>query len=140
MRNKICPYIAKYYCNNNLNGPFSDGEIYMQFYSTNLAESNTLNFEKKLKVIEDVCLALLFLNEEKLIHRDVKETNIMIDKYLRARLIDFGSVASTSCNHRFQPKDQKVRSTEGYHIPYEDAVNIYPKIEQNMSRHDYNTH
>ena len=64
----------------------------------------------------------------------------MVDKYHRARLIDFGSVASINGSHRFQTKDQKIRSTPGYYLPYQDAVALYPKIEQNISKHDYYTH
>lgn len=37
MRNKVCPYFAKYYCNNTIM-PFSDGELYLQYYPCSLAD------------------------------------------------------------------------------------------------------
>lgn len=42
----------------------------------------------------------------------------MIDKFCRGRLIDFGSVSNINGNSNFIPKDDKVRSTLGYFIPY----------------------
>lgn len=52
-------------------------------------------------------MGLLFLNQEGIIHRDLKELNIMVDKKKRGRLIDFGSVSSISGNTRFKPVDDK---------------------------------
>jgi serine/threonine protein kinase len=71
-----------------------------------------------MKVMEDVCMALLFLAEEQLIHRDLKEVNIMVDRYHRGRLIDFGSVCNVIGSHKFRARDEKVRSTKGYYLPY----------------------
>lgn len=38
-------------------------------------------------------MGLLFLSKEEILHRDLKELNIMVDRSKRARVIDFGSVA-----------------------------------------------
>jgi serine/threonine protein kinase len=108
IRNKVCPYFAKYYCNNTI-FPFSDGELYLQYYPCSLAESH-LKENQKLKAMEDICMALIFLNNEGIIHRDLKELNIMIDKRKRARLIDFGSVTGISGITRFKPIDYKSNS------------------------------
>lgn len=78
--------------------------------------------------MEDICSALLFMNEEKIIHRDLKEVNIMVDRYHRGRLIDFGSVANIKGNSRFKPKDEKVRSTEGYFASFRDAIRQIPGL------------
>lgn len=60
IRNKVCPYIAKYFCNSDVEYPFSDKEIYLEYYPNNLGECR-INESRKMKVIEDVCMALLFL-------------------------------------------------------------------------------
>ncbi len=52
-------------------------------------------------------MGLLFLNYEGIIHRDLKEFNIMVDRQKRGRIIDFGSVASISGSNRFKPIDDK---------------------------------
>lgn len=64
----------------------------------------------------------------------------MIDRYHRGRLIDFGSVTSINGCENFQARDEKVRSTQGYFIPYREAVRMLPKIEERISQHDYYTH
>jgi serine/threonine protein kinase len=117
MRNKVCPYIAKYYCKSETEVPFSDGEIYLEYYPNNLGESR-LKEERKMKIIEDVGMGLLFITDEKLIHRDLKEVNIMVDRYHRGRLIDFGSASNISGSTKFKTIDEKVRSTVGYYVTY----------------------
>jgi serine/threonine protein kinase len=60
-----------------------------------------------MKVLEDICMGLLFLSTEGIIHRDLKEYNIMIDKHKRGRLIDFGSVSNSYGVNKFKPIDDK---------------------------------
>jgi serine/threonine protein kinase len=60
-----------------------------------------------MKVIEDISMGLLFLAQEGVIHRDLKEFNVMIDRRKRGRLIDFGSVSSSMGVNRFKPVDDK---------------------------------
>lgn len=45
----MCPYFAKYYCNNTVM-PFSDGEVYLQYYPNSLAECR-LKEDQKMKVM-----------------------------------------------------------------------------------------
>jgi serine/threonine protein kinase len=52
-------------------------------------------------------MGLMFLNHEGIIHRDLKELNIMIDRRKRGRLIDFGSVSGISGINRFKAIDAK---------------------------------
>lgn len=86
--------------------PFSDGEVYIQYYPSSLADCH-LKEQQKLKVIEDVCMGLYFLAGEGIIHRDLKECNIMVDRNKRGRIIDFGSVASITGSPRYKAFDDK---------------------------------
>lgn len=105
MRNKVCPKFAKYYCHKAI-VPFSDGVIFLDYYPKNLKDEG-MSEEKMMEIVEDVCLGLLFLSEEQVIHRDLKESNIMIDKSNRGRIIDFGSAFNTFGSVKFKPKDTK---------------------------------
>ena len=60
-----------------------------------------------MKIMEDICMGLMFLNQEGIVHRDLKECNIRIDRKKRGRIIDFGSVSSTSKSNKYKPVDDK---------------------------------
>jgi serine/threonine protein kinase len=66
-----------------------------------------LREEDKINVVMDVCLGLLFLAQENILHRDLKEFNIMVDSQKRGRLIDFGSVSNVYTKNNFKAKDNK---------------------------------
>ncbi|KDP47045.1 hypothetical protein JCGZ_10772 [Jatropha curcas] len=56
-------------------------------------EQDTLNWSRRCKVLEGVASALHYLHNEydqKVVHRDLKASNILLDKDFNARLGDFG--------------------------------------------------
>ena len=55
----------------------------------------------KLEVIQQLCEILVFLHSKKLIHRDIKPQNIMIEDEKKVRLIDFGvsKIAENTCTN-----------------------------------------
>ena len=75
-----------------------------------LAKEGNLSEQKILKYIRDIAKGLMFLHQksEKILHRDVKPENIMVEKSTdNAILIDFGSSRTAGINNT-------ISYTEGY--------------------------
>lgn len=56
-------------------------------------ESIALSWEQRIKVLKDVASGILYLHEgweSKVLHRDIKASNVLLDKKMNARLGDFG--------------------------------------------------
>jgi tRNA A-37 threonylcarbamoyl transferase component Bud32 len=66
-----------------------------------LVKKKALNTYLALRVVRDVAAALGAVHEAGIVHRDVKPTNIMVDKNGRVRLTDFG-VASNLGDEKAQ--------------------------------------
>lgn len=57
----------------------------------------TLNWEKRYKIIIGTAEGLVYLHEDskiRIIHRDIKSSNILLDSKLRAKIADFGLARS----------------------------------------------
>ncbi|KAL3522277.1 hypothetical protein ACH5RR_015111 [Cinchona calisaya] len=56
-------------------------------------ESKILSCEDRIRIVRDVASAILYLHEgweAKVLHRDIKASNVLLDKDMNARLGDFG--------------------------------------------------
>lgn len=71
-------------------------------------------------VISSLCDALDFLHSHKIIHKDIKPENVMIDNDGNVKLIDFN--ASRIYKH-YQSKDTKIIGTTGYAAPEQYGIN-----------------
>jgi len=68
------------------------GLVFKYISGKTLDEYDIKNFSgpQKLKMIKDIAESLLYIHQNKFIHRDLKLENIMIDNDLKTFLIDFG--------------------------------------------------
>ncbi|KAI3696283.1 hypothetical protein L1987_79295 [Smallanthus sonchifolius] len=82
------------------------------------ANRDVLDWKRRYSIIDGVAQGLLYLHEdsyERIIHRDIKASNILLDKKWRPKIADFGMA-------RLYPEDKthvntRVAGTNGYMAP-----------------------
>ncbi|KAL6141284.1 hypothetical protein ACLB2K_059574 [Fragaria x ananassa] len=78
-----------------------------------------LTWEERIKVLKDVACGILYLHEgweAKIMHRDIKASNVLLDKDMTARLGDFG-LARVHHPGELSGTTTQVVGTVGYMAP-----------------------
>jgi serine/threonine protein kinase len=81
-------------------------------------ESLLLSWQERMKVLKDVACGITYLHEgweAEVLHRDIKASNVLLDKDMNARLGDFG-LARMHCHGR-SADTTRVVGTVGYMAP-----------------------
>ncbi|XVE88057.1 hypothetical protein DITRI_Ditri19aG0037800 [Diplodiscus trichospermus] len=81
-------------------------------------ESKMLSCEDRIRILKDVASALLYLHEgweAKVLHRDIKASNVLLDKDMNGRLGDFG--LARMHEHGRVASTTRVVGTVGYLAP-----------------------
>ncbi|KAI5570662.1 hypothetical protein BDE02_11G044000 [Populus trichocarpa] len=81
-------------------------------------ESKMLSCEERIRILKDVASALLYLHEgwdSQVLHRDIKASNVLLDKDMNVRLGDFG--LARVHGHGQVPSTTRVVGTIGYMAP-----------------------
>jgi len=80
--------------------------------------SEMLSFEDRIRILKDVASAVLYLHEgweARVLHRDIKASNVLLDKDMNGRLGDFG--LARMHDHGQVPSTTRVVGTIGYLAP-----------------------
>ncbi|WVZ04371.1 hypothetical protein V8G54_025177 [Vigna mungo] len=81
-------------------------------------ENTVFGWEERVKVLKDVAHGILYLHdgwEVKVLHRDIKSSNVLLDKDMNARLGDFG--LATMHHHEQIGHTSQVIGTVGFMAP-----------------------
>ncbi|KAK9270220.1 hypothetical protein L1049_025796 [Liquidambar formosana] len=90
-----------------------------------VARSEPLSWEKRMKVVRGVANGLLYLHglEKPIIHRDIKASNVLLDKDFEAHIADFGLARSIDASHSHV--STQVAGTMGYMPPeYREGLTL----------------
>lgn len=86
---------------------------------TSMGQSG-LNWETRLSIIQGTALALDYLHngcEKRVLHRDIKASNIMLDSGFNARLGDFGLARTIQESQQTHHSTKEIAGTPGYMAP-----------------------
>lgn len=97
---------------------FPNGSLDKLLYEDGPLKGKNLTWDQRYKILTGIAHALLYLHEncnQRVVHRDVKPSNVLIDEDLNAKLGDFG--LARTYEHNNDPQTTHIVGTLGYLAP-----------------------
>ena len=95
--------------------------LYLRLYfETDSGKKNQLNWQKRYNIIEGIAQGLLYLHKYsrlRVIHRDLKVSNILLDEQMNPKISDFG-MARTFGMNELEANTNRIVGTQLYIYHY----------------------
>ncbi|KAJ4724312.1 receptor kinase 2 [Melia azedarach] len=91
----------------------------LDFFIFDQTRSNFLPWERRINIIGGITRGILYLHQDsrmRIIHRDLKASNVLLDNDMNAKISDFG-MARMFARDEIQANTNKVVGTYGYMSP-----------------------
>ncbi|CAI9754569.1 unnamed protein product [Fraxinus pennsylvanica] len=105
----------------------------LDYFLFDKKKSQLLDWKKRYKIINGIARGLLYLHEgapERIIHRDIKASNILLDEQLNPKISDFG-IARLFPGDDTHLNTLKISGTLGYMAP-EYAIRGYLSVKTDV--------
>lgn len=99
----------------------------LDFFIFDVSRTTLVDWNKRCEIIEGIAQGLLYLHKHsrlRIIHRDLKASNILLDQDMNPKISDFGLAKIFSSNDT-QGSTKKVVGTYGYMAPEYASEGIY---------------
>ncbi|THF96641.1 G-type lectin S-receptor-like serine/threonine-protein kinase SD1-1 [Camellia sinensis] len=93
--------------------------MHLLIYVLDTTKSNSLEWRKRLDIIMGIARGLLYLHRDsrlRIIHRDLKASNVLLDNEMNPKISDFG-IARAFGGDQISEKTRRVIGTYGYMSP-----------------------
>ncbi|XP_044473372.1 receptor-like serine/threonine-protein kinase SD1-8 isoform X2 [Mangifera indica] len=91
----------------------------LDYFIFDQTRSKLLNWSKRFNIICGIARGLLYLHQDsrlRIIHRDLKTSNVLLDHEMNPKISDFG-LAKTFCGNQTEANTKRVVGTYGYMAP-----------------------
>ncbi|XVF04254.1 hypothetical protein REPUB_Repub05bG0066800 [Reevesia pubescens] len=91
----------------------------LDYFIFDQTRSKLLDWHKRVDIIGGIARGLLYLHQDsrlRIIHRDLKSSNILLDNAMNPKISDFG-LARTFCGEQSEANTNRVVGTYGYMAP-----------------------